>query len=212
VLQNPFRFGADLIVHASAKYLGGHCDAAGGLVIAREDDSFFSKVRKVQTTGGAVAAALDCWLVRRGIRTLPCRMRCHSENAMRIARFLCQHEAVEAVHYPGLPGHPGHKIAARQMSQFGGMISFQIKGGRDRAFEVVSKARVFTRASSLGGTESLIEHRASLESRATRTPENLIRLSVGLENGEDLIEDLAQALDVHRPISPVFPSLTPTAA
>jgi cystathionine gamma-synthase len=194
VLQSPFQFGADLIVHASAKYLGGHCDAAGGLVIARNDDCFFKKVRTVQVTGGAVAAALDCWLVRRGIRTLPCRMRGHSENALRIARFLCQHDAVEAVYYPGLAGHPGHKIAARQMSQFGGMVSFQVPGGRERAFEVVSKTRVFTRASSLGGTESLIEHRASLESGGTRTPENLIRLSVGLENGEDLVEDLAQAL------------------
>jgi cystathionine gamma-synthase len=143
-----------------------------------------------------VAAALDCWLVRRGIRTLPYRMRGHSENAFKIARFLCQHDAVEAVHYPGLPGHPGHKVAARQMSQFGGMISFQTRGGMERAFEVVAKTRVFTRASSLGGTESLIEHRASLESRAMRTPENLIRLSVGLENADDLVEDLAQALKV----------------
>ena len=196
VLQSPFQFGADLIVHACAKYLGGHCDAAGGLVIARDDNCFFHKVRKVQVTGGAVPAALDCWLVRRGIRTLPCRMRGHCDNAMRIARFLCQNEAIEAVYYPGLPGHPGHKIAARQMSQFGGMISFQIRGDRKRALEVVSKAQVFTRASSLGGTESLIEHRASLESGGMRTPENLIRLSVGLENGEDLVEDLAQALAV----------------
>src|SRR5262249_44871490 len=180
VLQSPFRFGADLIVHASAKYLGGHCDAAGGLVIARNDDCFFAKVRKIQTMGGAVAAALDCWLVRRGIRTLPYRMRGHSENALKIARFLCQHEAIEKVHYPGLAGHPGHKLAARQMTQFGGMISFQVKGGLEKAFQVVSKAKVFTRASSLGGTESLIEHRASLESRAMRTPENLVRLSVGL--------------------------------
>lgn len=195
VLQNPFRFGADLVVHASAKYLGGHCDATGGLVIARNDDSFFNKVRAVQTKGGAVAAALDCWLVRRGIRTLPYRMRGHSENAFRLAKFLCQHDAVEAVHYPGLAGHPGHKIAARQMSQFGGMVSFQIKGGRKQAFDVVAKTEVFTRASSLGGIESLIEHRASQETGGTRTPENLIRLSVGLENGDDLVEDLAQALD-----------------
>jgi cystathionine gamma-synthase len=194
VLQNPFRFGADIIVHASAKYLGGHCDAAGGLVISRRDDSFFAKVRKIQTTGGAVAAALDCWLVRRGIRTLPYRMRGHSENALKIARFLCQHDCVEAVHYPGLAGHPGHAIAARQMTQFGGMLSFQVKGGGESALQAVAKARIFTRASSLGGTESLIEHRASLESRATRTPENLIRLSVGLENGDDLVEDLARAL------------------
>jgi cystathionine gamma-synthase len=194
VLQNPFRFGADLIVHASAKYLGGHGDAAGGLVISRNDDCFFSKVRKIQTTGGAVAAAMDCWLVRRGIRTLPYRMRGHSENGLRVARFLCQQDGVEAVHYPGLAGHPGHKIAARQMTQFGGMLSFQVRGGRQRALEAVAKTRVFTRATSLGGTESLIEHRAPQESRAARMPENLVRLSVGLESGDDLVEDLAQAL------------------
>src|SRR5262249_49092918 len=160
----------------------------------RTEDSFFGKIRKIQTTGGAVAAALDSWLVRRGIRTLPYRMRGHSENALKIARFLCQHEGVEAVHYPGLPGHPGHPIAARQMTQFGGMLSFQLKGGRGRAIQAVAKARIFTRAASLGGTESLIEHRASLENRAARIPENLIRLSVGLENGDDLVEDLACAL------------------
>jgi cystathionine gamma-synthase len=195
ILQNPFRFGADLIVHASAKYLGGHCDAMGGLVIARNDDSFFGKIRKVQTTGGAVPAALDCWLVRRGIRTLHCRMRMHSENALCVAKFLCRHEAVGAVHYPGLPVHPAHATAARQMSHFGGMISFEVKGGREKAFQVVGKAQVFTRASSAGGTDSLIEHRASQETGGTRTPQNLIRLSVGLENVDDLVEDLAQALD-----------------
>jgi cystathionine gamma-synthase len=193
-LQNPFRFGADLVVHASAKYMGGHCDAGGGLVIARKDNSFFGKVRKIQATGGAVAAAFDAWLLRRGIRTLPCRMRCHSENALEIARFLCRHEGVERVHYPGLPGHPGHAVAARQMTRFGGMVSFEVKGGREAAMRVVSRTRVFTRASSLGGTESLIENRAPLESRATRMPENLVRLSVGLENGDDLVEDLAYAL------------------
>jgi cystathionine gamma-synthase len=194
VLQNPFRFGADLIVHASAKYLGGHSDAGGGLVIARQEDSYFARIREIQGTGGAVPAALDCWLVRRGIRTLPYRMRGHSENAQKIARFLCQHPEVSAVHYPGLAGHPGHAVAARQMTQFGGMISFQVKGGRIGALEVVGKTQVFTRASSLGGTESLIEHRASVDSRVTRPPEDLVRLSVGLENGEDLVEDLAMAL------------------
>jgi cystathionine gamma-synthase len=194
VLQSPFRLGADLILHASAKYLGGHCDAGGGLVIASHDDSFFGKVRRIQSTGGAVPAALDCWLVRRGIRTLPYRMRGHSENAMKIARFLEGHDAVEAVLYPGLTNHPGHEIAALQMSQFGGMLSFAVKGDAARAFEIIGRTKVFTRASSLGGTESLIEHRASLESRPTRTPGNLIRLSVGLENSDDLIEDLDQAL------------------
>jgi cystathionine gamma-synthase len=165
------------------------------MVITREEDSFFARIREVQGAGGAVPAPLDCWLVRRGIRTLPYRMRGHSENAERIARFLCQHEGVSAVHYPGLAGHPGHQIAARQMSRFGGMISFQVKGGRARAIEVIGKTKVFTRASSLGGTESLIEHRASADSRVTRPPEDLIRLSVGLESADDLVEDLALALE-----------------
>ena len=195
VLQSPYRFGADLIAHASAKYLGGHCDAGGGLVIARQDDTFFAKIRDIQGTGGAVPAPLDCWLVRRGIRTLPYRMRGHSENAQRIARFLCQHDEVSAVHYPGLPSHPGHQIAARQMTQFGGMIAFQVRGGKQKALEMIGKTSIFTRASSLGGTESLIEHRASADSRVTRPPEDLVRLSVGLENADDLVEDLAQALE-----------------
>jgi len=194
VLQSPFRLGADLIVHATTKFLGGHGDVIGGAVVTKTRDPFFEKVRAIQASGGAVPSPFDCWLVLRGIRTLPSRMRAHSENALSVATFLAGHARVEAVHYPGLPSHPGHDIARRQMAQFGGMVSVQVKGDRDRALAVAAKGRVFTRATSFGGTESLVEHRASIEGPGTRTPENLLRLSIGLENADDLIEDLDQSL------------------
>jgi cystathionine gamma-synthase len=151
-------------------------------------------VRTVQTAGGAIASPFDCWLVVRGIKTLPYRIRAHTANATAIARFLASHPNVEAVHYPGLPSHPGHEIAARQMSSFGGMVSVQVRGGRDASLRVKSRVRVFTRATSLGGPESLIEHRASVESPGSGTPDNLLRLSIGLEHVDDLIADLDQAL------------------
>lgn len=194
ILQRPFQFGADLIVHATTKYLGGHSDVLGGAVIAKVEDEFLQRIRTIQINGGAVPSPFDCWLVLRGIRTLPCRMRAHSENALKVATYLRGHPRVEAVHYPGLKEHPGHAIAARQMALFGGMASFQVKGGRDSAMDVAARVRIFTRATSLGGTESLMEHRASIEGPGTRTPENLLRLSVGLENADDLMDDLAQAL------------------
>jgi cystathionine gamma-synthase len=128
------------------------------------------------------------------MRTLPWRMRAHSENAMKVANFLAQHQRVERVHYPGLPSNPGHQIAARQMSMFGGMLSFEVKGGRDTAMNIASKTKIFLRATSLGGVESLIEHRASIEGSGTTSPDNLLRLSIGLENADDLTEDLDQAL------------------
>ncbi len=136
----------------------------------------------------------DCWLLLRGIRTLPWRMRGHSENALRVAEFLAQHPNVATVHYPGLPSDAGHALAARQMSAFGGMLSFEVKGGREAAIAVAAKVRIFIRATSLGGVESLIEHRASVAGEDPSTPQGLLRLSVGLENADDLIEDLAQAL------------------
>lgn len=194
VLQRPFDLGADLIVHASTKYLGGHHDVLGGLVIARTHDQVFDAIRRIQGSGGAVPSPFECWLVLRGLQTLPCRVRTQSETAGTVARFLSLHPAVETVLYPGLKGHPGHATAARQMALFGAILSFQVTGGRDRAFAVAAKVRLFTRATSLGGTESLIEHRASVEGPETRTPDNLLRISVGLENAEDLVEDLAQAL------------------
>ncbi|MBI4735034.1 MAG: PLP-dependent transferase [candidate division NC10 bacterium] len=194
ILQRPFELGADLVMHATTKYLGGHSDVLGGAVIARTEGEFFQRIRKVQVNGGAVPSPFECWLVLRGVPTLPLRMRVHSESALTVATFLAGHPGVAAVHYPGLKEHPGHEIAARQMALPGGMLSFQVKGGRDRAFGVAAKVRIFTRATSLGGAESLMEHRASMEGPDTRTPEDLLRLSIGLEHADDLIEDLAQAL------------------
>lgn len=194
ILQRPFAWGADLIVHATTKYLGGHSDVLGGVVIAKVEDDFYKKIRQIQTTGGAVPSPFDCWLLLRGIRTLPYRMRAHSENALKVATFLNSHERVEAVHYPGLKQHPGHEIALRQMTLFGGMVAFQVKGNRDSAIAVAGGVKLFTRATSLGGTESLIEHRASIEGPNTQTPENLLRMSIGLEHADDLFEDLVQAL------------------
>jgi cystathionine gamma-synthase len=193
--QNPLKYGADLVVHATTKYLGGHSDVMGGVAITKVDNEFFRRIKKIQTTGGAVASPFDCWLVLRGIQTLPYRMRAHSENALKVATFLSEHPNIEVVHYPGLKQHPGHEISASQMQLFGGMLSFQVKGGREEAFAVAAKVKLFTRATSLGGVESLIEHRASIEGVGTKTPDNLLRVSVGLEHPDDLIEDLAQALE-----------------
>ena len=194
IIQRPFDLGADLILHSTTKYFGGHCDVAGGMVVAKIDDGFFKRVRNVQYAGGAVPSPFDCWLILRGMRTLPWRMRAHSENAAKVTNALLHHREVERVHYPGLPSHPGHEIARKQMSAFGGMLSFEVKGGRDAAMSVAAKTKIFIRATSLGGVESLIEHRASIEGAGTTSPEGLLRLSIGLENADDLIEDLAQAL------------------
>ncbi|WP_218082939.1 trans-sulfuration enzyme family protein [Anthocerotibacter panamensis] len=194
ILQRPFEWGVDVVVHATTKYLGGHSDILGGAVISRVADEFFTKIRAIQGAGGAVPAPFDCWLLLRGIRTLPYRMRAHSENAQQLAHFLEGHPQVERVHYPGLLSHPAHALAQRQMKLPGGMLSFEIKGGRERAFAVAAGVRVFTRATSLGGVESLIEHRASIEGPQTKTPDNLLRLSIGLEHPEDLIADLDSAL------------------
>ncbi len=194
IVQRPFDHGADLVMHSTTKYLGGHCDVTGGVVITRESSEFFDRVRDIQGTGGAVPSPFDCWLVARGIRTLPWRMRAHSENAMQVAQFLAAHPAVEAVHYPGLPTDSGYEISARQTSAFGGMLSFQVKGGREAALRTAGKTKIFIPATSLGGVESLIEHRASVKGEDPTTPQGLLRLSVGLENAEDLAEDLAQAL------------------
>jgi cystathionine gamma-synthase len=158
------------------------------------DDAYFNRIRTIQTAGGAIPSPFDCWLVRRGIRTLPWRMRAHSASALAVAQFLAPHPRVEAVHYPGLPGHPQYSVARRQMTGFGGMLSVQVRGGREAAFAVAGKVRVFTCATSFGSTESLLEHRASVEGAATRAPENLLRLSIGLEHPDDLVEDLGQAL------------------
>jgi cystathionine gamma-synthase len=194
VLQRPLSLGADVVMHAATKYLGGHSDVQGGaLVFARRSDAF-EKAQHVRHILGGVLSPFNSWLVLRGLRSLVCRVERHASNALAVARALAAHPSVEAVHYPGLPTHPGHEIAKRQMTAFGGMLSFRVKGGRERAIEVCSKVRIFTTATSLGGTESLIEHRASSEGPTSQTPQNLLRCSIGLEHADDLIEDLRQAL------------------
>ncbi len=194
VAQRPLALGADLVVHSTTKYLGGHSDTLGGAVIGRANDERFARIRQIQGSVGAVLSPFDSWLTLRGIRTLAYRMRGHTEHALAVARFLAEHPAVEAVHYPGLPSHPGYAVATRQMSLAGGMLSIQIRGGEEAAMAVAGATRIFTRATSLGGVESLIEHRASIEGPASSTPRNLLRLSIGLEHPDDLIEDLDQAL------------------
>jgi cystathionine gamma-synthase len=194
VLQRPLDVGVDLILHSTTKYFGGHCDVMGGIVVAKKDNEFFQRIRSIQYEGGAVPSPFDCWLILRGMRTLPWRMRAHSENAMKVAEFLVRHPKVARVHYPGLQSHPGHKIAAGQMSAFGGMLSLEVEDGYNAAMSVAAKTKIFIRATSLGGVESLIEHRASIEGPGTTSPEGLLRLSIGLENADDLIEDLDQAL------------------
>src|SRR5437762_4469295 len=194
ILQRPFEAGIDFILHSTTKYFGGHCDVLGGILIARRDDDFFQRVRDIQYSAGAVPSPFDCWLILRGMKTLPWRMRAHCENAAKVAEFLAQNRNVERVHYPGLKSHPGYEIAKRQMSMFGGMLSFEAKGGREAAMAVAAKTKIFTRATSLGGAESLIEHRASIEGPGTTSPEGLLRCSIGLEHSDDLIEDLDQSL------------------
>jgi cystathionine gamma-synthase len=194
ILQHPLDCGIDMVAHSTTKYISGHSDVVGGALITRHDNYLFERARRAQHYGGAVPSPFDCWLSLRGIETLPYRVRAHSANASAVARFLKAHPAVEVVHYPGLKNHPGHEVAARQMSAFGGMLSFQVRGGRERAMQVAARCQLFIRATSLGGAHSLIEHRASVEGPQTRTPQNLLRLSVGLEHPDDLIADLEQAL------------------
>jgi cystathionine gamma-synthase len=202
--QRPLQLGVDITMHSVTKYLSGHSDVLGGALIfktkdvktkdGREAGALFEKIQTIQREGGSVPSPFEAWLTLRGMQTFPYRMRAHCENAQRVAEFLSRHAKVEAVHYPGLPTHPGHKIAARQMSAFGGLLSIQIKGGQAEAFKVCGAVKIFTHATSLGGTHSFIEHRKSVEGVNSRSPENLLRLSIGLEHPDDLIEDLEQAL------------------
>lgn len=193
-VQRPLDLGADFVMHSTTKYLGGHSDVMGGAIIARKAAGFFERVREIQGATGGIPSPFDCWLILRGMRTLPCRMRVHSENALKVARWLADHPRVERVHYPGLDSHPGHEIAARQMSDFSGMLSFEVENRAAAALEVAAKTEIFIRATSLGGVESLIEHRASIKGEDPRTPQGLLRLSIGLEHPDDLIEDLAEAM------------------
>ena len=194
ILQRPFEFGIDMVMHSTTKYISGHSDVIGGVLVTKFDNYLFERVRNAQRYGGAVPAPFDCWLTLRGVCTLPCRMRAHLENAAAVAAFLHAHKNVEQTHYPGFAAHPGHRLAAEQMKGFGAMLSFEVHGGREQAMAVAAALRLFTRATSLGGPHSFVEHRASIEGRQTKTPQNLLRLSIGLENSSDLIADLDQAL------------------
>jgi len=197
-LQQPLTHGADVVVHSTTKYLGGHSDVVGGALIAA-DAELAEKLAYHQNSVGSVAGPFDSWLVLRGAKTLAVRMERHCANAEKVAEFLGGHARVTQVRYPGLSSHPGHDIAKRQMRAFGGMLSFQVAGGEAAAIEVCNKARLFTLAESLGGVESLIEHparmtHASATGSALEVPSDLVRLSIGIEHADDLLADLAQAL------------------
>ncbi len=193
-LQRPLDLGADVTLQASTKYLGGHSDVMGGALVFARRDALFERVEHARHILGAVASPFASWLVLRGLRTLALRMERHSENALAVARALAGNAKVAAVHYPGLPDHPGHAIAVRQMRAFGGMLSFRVRGGREAAMAVVSRAKLLVRATSLGSVESFIEHRATSEGANSTAPPELIRLSIGIEHPDDLIADLDQAL------------------
>jgi len=196
VCQRPFDFGVDIVVHSATKYLGGHSDVLAGVVAVRESGAVRDALQEWQRMAGAALAPFDCWLLRRSLATLALRVRAQCAGALQVAGFLAQHAGIERVFYPGLPGHPGHAIAATQMrGGFGAMLSVCVAGGEAAALRVAGRTRLFTRATSLGGVESLIEHRASIEGPGSRAPANLLRLSVGIEEPEDLIEDLEQALE-----------------
>ncbi|MDE2256351.1 MAG: aminotransferase class I/II-fold pyridoxal phosphate-dependent enzyme [Xanthomonadaceae bacterium] len=194
ILQQPLALGADAVMHSTTKYFGGHSDVLGGALVFARRDALYERVAHFRHVTGAIASPFSAWLTLRGCRSLPARMTWHCRNARAVAEFLAAHSRVERVNWPGLSGHPGHAVAARQMRDFGGMLSVQIRGGRDAALAVASKAKLFTNATSLGGCESLLEHRASVEGQHPVSPQNLLRLSVGLEHPDDLIADLRQAL------------------
>jgi len=197
-LQQPLALGADVVVHSTTKYLGGHSDVVGGALVAK-DAGIGEQLAFHQNAMGAISGPFDAWLVLRGIKTLGVRMDRHCSNAERIVRFLSEHPAVSSVLYPGLPQHPNHEVAARQMTGFGGMVSFRMRGGEEAALKVCGLTSLFTLGESLGGVESLIEHpgrmtHASVAGSPLEVPDDLIRLSVGIENIEDLLADLSAAL------------------
>lgn len=198
-LQRPFELGADVVLHSTTKYLGGHSDVVGGAIVLK-DAELAEKVAQIQNWLGAISSPFDAYLTLRGIKTLGVRMERHSSNALALAERFENHKAVERILYPGLTSHPGHDVAKRQMSLFGGMMSIQLVGGEKAATTLTTLTKLFTLAPSLGGVESLIEHPGlmthhSVEGTALEVPANLVRISVGIEDIDDLIEDLAQALD-----------------
>lgn len=194
VNQFPLDLGVDLVLHSTSKYFGGHSDILGGAVVTKTTDEFFERLLQVQKMGGAVPSPRDCWLLSRSTRTLSYRMRGHNEHAEKLAEFLANHPKVKDVYYPGLETHTGHAIAKKQMKGFGGMISFLVDGNYDETIKIVGRSKLIKRATSLGGVESTWEHRRSSEGEGSVSPENMIRISVGLEHPDDIIEDVEQAL------------------
>lgn len=194
ILQRPIELGADVVLHSTTKYCGGHSDVQGGCLVVKKRDAVYEQLLHVRTILGAVSSPFNAWLVLRGLHTLACRMERHSANGLAVAQALATSKKVEKVFYPGLKTHPGHEIAVRQMSAFSGMLSILVKGGWDEAVGVASRVKLLQNATSLGGVESLIEHRASAEGKASTSAPNLLRLSIGLEHPDDLIADLFQAL------------------
>ncbi|SEE71561.1 cystathionine gamma-synthase [Rhizobiales bacterium GAS191] len=195
-LQRPFEFGADAVMHSATKYIGGHSDLMAGVVVLPRAPPIERPLRMIQRHKGSVAAPFDCWLAFRGLQTLAVRMRAHCNGALKVAEAMNIHPAVESVLFPGLSRDPGHALAARQMSGYGGMLSFVVHGGAEAAMSVAARLKLVVRATSLGGTHSLIEHRASVEGPKSMAPPGLLRISVGLEHPQDIIDDLCQALSV----------------
>ena len=194
VLQRPLLLGADVVMHSTTKYFGGHSDVLGGALVFPRRDGFFAQVAHRRHITGGVLSPFSAWLTLRGCRSLPARMALHCANARRLADALAANAAIERVNYPGLATHAGHDVASRQMSDYGAMLSIEVRGGREAALAVASRLRLFTNATSLGGCESLVEHRASVEGANPVSPQNLLRISVGLEHVDDLIADFEQAL------------------
>lgn len=197
VMQRPLELGADLVMHSTTKYFGGHSDVLGGCLVLKEAGPLAEQIREIQVLTGGVPSPFECWLTTRGIKTLYLRVQAQTKTASTLAAFLAQHPKIEQVNYPGLPSHPQHEIAKRQMyGGFGAMLSVQLKGTAADAMALTGRLKLFTTATSLGGVESLIEHRKSLEGPNSPTPDNLLRLSIGLENVEDLMADWEQALAI----------------
>ncbi len=195
VLTRPIAFGADIVMHSATKYLNGHSDVMGGALVAARDDDFWQRIRRMRRNSGAIMGPFEAWLLLRGMRTLFVRVERCSRSALALARHFQHHDKSLAVHYPGLQSDPGHAVSAKQMEGgFGGMLSLRLSGGEAAAVATAARVKVFKRATSLGGVESLIEHRASIEGPGTPVPPDLLRLSVGIEDADDLIGDLEQAL------------------
>ncbi len=194
VIQRPLLLGADIVMHSLTKYIGGHSDVQGGALVFQCGD-LVNEILEVRSVIGGVLSPYNAWHILRGLRSLSCRVERHGANALAIARHLEDHNAVSTVHYPGLASHPGHEVAKQQMAGFGGMLSFQLVGGKAHALNTASRLKLFINATSLGGVESLIEHRQSMEGPSSPTPPDLLRASIGLESAEDLIDDLDQALN-----------------